>query len=90
MLSPYDEKQRIYTRLLEIEKAVNPSNGPFFFPHDHELCAERDRLIAAFYELRRYEDWFCRRCPSLLPAMHITGATALQARINYAVAYNTH
>lgn len=90
MLSPKDEMQRILDRLREIETVINPTNAPFYFPLEHELCAERDQLITAYYELRRYGDWFFKRHPSILIGMHLTGATSLQARINHAVAWNTH
>jgi len=89
MLSPYEEKKAIYKRLGEIEKILNPTNDKFMFRNDgHPLCTERDKLIEEFYELRKYEDWFTNRHPSIIVSMYIVGASALQNRINTAVAYN--
>ena len=88
MLSPQKEKERIFTRLQEIEHAINPADDPFLFRLDHPLCLERDSLIKRFYEYRSYENWFHSRHPSILVSMYLTGATTLQVRINTAVAFN--
>jgi hypothetical protein len=89
MLSPQEEKKQIYNRLGEIEKVLNPTNDKFLFRNDnHPLCEERDKLVEIFYQYKAYENWFEQRHPDILVSMYITGATALQNRINKSVVYN--
>lgn len=88
MKSYFDEMQDIYSRLEEIENIINPSRNPFFTETRHPLCKERDELCKKYWELWRYDGSFTMRKNPIIVSMYITGATSLQVRINYSVAYN--
>lgn len=88
MKSYYEEMQAIYSRLEEIENIINPSRNLFFTENRHPLSMERDELCKKYWELRRYDNSFTQRKNPIIVSMYITGATSLQARINYSAAYN--
>lgn len=88
MKSYFDEMQDICSRLEEIENIINPGRNPFATVNTHPLSLEREELCRRFWELRRYDNSFTQRKNPIIVSMYITGATSLQARINYSVAYN--